>query len=158
MPSNAELDQPFFFYLDGRRVDAQISADESLFSLLRRLRKYSVKSGCSSSCCGLCTVLVEGEARLSCSIPAHRIHGLEVRTLEGERDEASRFARLLAAEGGEQCGFCSPGFILSVVALKRQQPNANDSEIKARLSGNLCRCTGYQSQMRAIRHYLDMKE
>ncbi len=160
-------DEKFYFYLNGKLISDykdQVEADCSLFEYLRRKKTYSVKSGCGSSCCGLCTVLINGEARLSCTVPALRVHGLEVMTIEGERKEAEAFAALLAAEGADQCGFCSPGFILSVISLKRRfkdlfrcssADEVEDKDIKKFLSGNLCRCTGYAGQMRAIKNYLN---
>lgn len=149
----------FYFYLNGERVErhyADLDKDCSLFEFLRSSSIYSVKQGCSSSCCGLCTVLIENEARLSCTVPLMRVQGLSVRTLEGEREEVDKFATLLAGEGADQCGFCNPGFILSVISLKRNLANPSDGDIQKYLSGNLCRCTGYTGQMRAIKKYLQI--
>ena len=75
-------------------------------------------------------------------------------TLEGLQKEAEEFGRFLAAEGGEQCGFCSPGLIMNVLAMERELKNPSEEEIKEYLAGNLCRCSGYMSQLRAIRKYL----
>ena len=114
----------------------------------------SVKCGCETSNCGLCTVHLDGRPVLSCSVPAFRADGHEVTTLEGVQKEAEEFGAFLADEGGEQCGFCSPGFILSVLAMARELENPTDDQIKEYLAGNLCRCTGYQSQLRAIKKWL----
>ena len=76
------------------------------------------------------------------------------RPLEGVEEEAAEFGRFLAAEGGEQCGFCSPGFIMNVLAMKRELEDPDLEEIKEYLAGNLCRCTGYMSQLRAIQKYM----
>lgn len=145
----------FYFYLNGKKVrKPELPADESLFALLRGEKMKSVKAGCGSSCCGLCTVLVEGETRLSCTVPAWRVCGQRVETLEGLRAEAERFGRILASEGADQCGFCNPAFVLSVIAMKRRGTVFSDEEVKKELSGNLCRCTGYAGHLRAIRRYL----
>ena len=91
---------------------------------------------------------------LSCSVPAARVNERHVTTLEGIQDEAEAFGKYLVGEGAEQCGFCSPGLILSVLAMARELQNPTDDEIRHYLAGNLCRCTGYQGQLRAIRRYL----
>ena len=102
----------------------------------------------------LCTVWIDGKSRLSCSVLAASVDGHEITTLEGVEDEAAEFGRFLAAEGGEQCGFCSPGFIMNVLAMKRELTDPDLEEIKEYLAGNLCRCTGYMSQLRAIEKYM----
>lgn len=108
--------------------------------------------------CGLCTVWVDGKSRLSCSILAASIEGQEVTTLEGVKEEAEEFGTFLANEGAEQCGFCSPGFIMNVLAMVRELEDPGTDEIKEYLSGNLCRCTGYMGQLRAIKKYLQWKK
>lgn len=136
-----------------RRVD-EIEADEMLLGHLRRVGCLSVKCGCETSGCGLCTVWMDGKPVLSCSVPAGRVDGHEVTTLEGLQEEAARFGAFLADEGAEQCGFCSPGFIMSVLAMARELKNPSEEEIQQYLAGNLCRCSGYQGQLRAIQKYL----
>jgi len=143
------------FLLNGRKASAAIEADDSLYTVLRALGMYSVKCGCETTNCGLCTVHLDGKAVLSCSVPAARCAGHEVVTLEGLQDEAKRLGRCLADEGAEQCGFCSPGMMMNVFALAKENPGASEAEIDAYLAGNLCRCSGYVSQRRAIRKYLD---
>jgi len=121
------------------------------------LRKYgllSVRKGCDTSCCGLCTVWIEGKPTLSCAVLAFRADGKNITTIEGVAAEAEEFARLLTAEGAEQCGFCSPGFIMTVLALKRELPEPTEAEIVHYLTGNLCRCSGYMGQLRAVKKYL----
>lgn len=109
--------------------------------------------------CGLCTVHLDGKPVLSCSVLAAQADGHTVTTLEGLQKEAEEFGGFLADQGGEQCGFCSPGFIMSVLAMGRELgTDATDEEIREYLEGNLCRCTGYQSQLRAIRAWLATKE
>ena len=141
--------------LNGRAVSAQIEPDDSLYTLLRSLGMYSVKCGCETANCGLCTVHLDGRAVLSCSVPAARAQGHQVVTLEGLQEEAKALGGCLADEGAEQCGFCAPGLMMNVFALARENPNATDEEIDLFLAGNLCRCSGYMSQRRAIRRYLD---
>jgi len=144
------------FTLNGRKVSAAIEADDSLFTVLRGLGMYSVKCGCETTNCGLCTVHMDGKAVLSCSVPAARCAGHAITTLEGLQEEARRLGECLAGEGAEQCGFCAPGMMMNVFALAKENPNASDDEIDAFLAGNLCRCSGYVSQRRAIRRYLAM--
>lgn len=142
------------FVLNGRRVCAQAEADDSLYTVLRALNISSVKCGCETTNCGLCTVHMDGKAVLSCSVPAPRAAGRRIVTLEGLEREAEVFGGFLADEGAEQCGFCAPGFIMNVLALARENPGANDEEIDAYLAGNLCRCSGYMGQRRAVKKYL----
>ena len=94
---------------------------------------------------------------LSCTVLAARCDGRTVVTLEGVQEQAAAFGAFLADEGAEQCGFCSPGFIMNVLAMERELHEPTEDEIKAYLAGNLCRCSGYQGQMRAIQKYLAAK-
>lgn len=142
--------------LNGKKTTASIEADESLYTLLRRLGMYSVKCGCETTNCGLCTVHMNGKAVLSCSVPAARCAGSEIVTMEGLQEEAKRLGECLAGEGAEQCGFCAPGLMMNVFALAKENPQATEDEIDAFLAGNLCRCSGYVSQRRAIKRYLDL--
>lgn len=140
--------------INGRPVAADVAADLSLLQFLRAQGYKSVKCGCETTNCGLCTVWLDGKPVLSCAVPALRAEGADVTTLEGVKEEAEEFGRFLAGEGAEQCGFCSPGFIMNVLAMKRELTEPDDREIREFLAGNLCRCTGYSGQMRAIRKYL----
>ena len=144
------------FTLNGRKVCAVVEADDSLCTVLRGLGMYSVKCGCETTNCGLCTVHMDGKAVLSCSVPVMRCAGHEIVTLEGMQEEAKRLGECLAGEGAEQCGFCAPGMMMNVFALAKENPHATDDEIDAFLAGNLCRCSGYVSQRRAIKKYLAM--
>ena len=87
-----------------------------------------------------------------------RANGRKVDTLEGLQEEAKAFTNFFAAQGADQCGFCNPGYIVNIVALLRENPDPTDEEILEYLSGNLCRCTGYQSQLRSLRNYLNSKK
>lgn len=143
--------------LNGKPLVADAAADMILLDFLREQECYSVKRGCETSNCGLCTVLVDGTPILSCSYPLARVNGKSVTTLEGLQEEAKEFGGFMADEGAEQCGFCSPGFIMNVLAMVSEFENPTDSEILNFLSGNMCRCTGYEGQLRAIRKYLAYK-
>ena len=144
--------------LNGKTVTDHIEADLLLLDFLRGYGCYSVKRGCETSGCGLCTVLMDGRPVLSCSVLAARADGHEVRTLEGLQEEAEEFAGFIADQGADQCGFCNPGFVMNTIALLRETPNPTDEEIRAYLAGNLCRCSGYEGQLRGIRNYLDSRE
>lgn len=145
------------FKLNGKKVSVTFDADDSLYTVLRGLGMYSVKCGCETTNCGLCTVHMDGKAVLSCSVPAARCAGHEITTLEGLQEEAKKLGEFLAGEGAEQCGFCAPGMMMNVFALAKENPNASDDEIDAYLAGNLCRCSGYVSQRRAVKKYLALK-
>ena len=142
------------FTLNGKKVSTEIAADTVLLNLLRDLGCKSVKCGCETTNCGLCTVWIDGKSRLSCSVLAASIDGHEVTTLEVVTSCPSM---LLAQEGAEQCGFCSPGFIMNVLAMFRELKNPSIEEIKEYLAGNLCRCTGYMGQLRAIQKYMEVR-
>ena len=145
--------------LNGRPYTAEAAPDTQLLHFLRDAGCKSVKCGCETSGCGLCTVHMDGKPVLSCSVLAGQADGHTVTTLEGLQKEAEEFGGFLADQGGEQCGFCSPGFIMSVLAMGRELgADATDQEIREYLEGNLCRCTGYAGQMRAIRAWLDARE
>lgn len=144
------------FTLNGRKVSCEAAADDSLYTVLRALNISSVKCGCETTNCGLCTVHMDGSAVLSCSVPAPRCEGHEIVTLEGLQKEAELLGGCLADEGAEQCGFCAPGLMMNVFALAKENPRASEAEIDAYLAGNLCRCSGYMSQRRAIKRYLKL--
>lgn len=144
--------------VNGKKYTDEIAADLMLLDYLRQKGCYSVKRGCETSNCGLCTVHLDGKPILSCSYPAARADGHTVTTLEGLQEEAAEFGAFLADQGGEQCGFCSPGFIMNVLAMVRELQDPTEEEIQEYLSGNLCRCTGYQSQLRAVKNYLAHKQ
>ena len=141
--------------LNGKKVEALVKPDTLLIDYVRDHGCYSVKRGCETSNCGLCTVWMNKKPVLSCSVLAARADGKEIVTLEGVQERAAEFGTYLANQGGEQCGFCNPGFIMNVLAMEDELNNPTEEEIKAYLSGNLCRCSGYESQLRAIKNYLN---
>ena len=144
--------------LNGRKVEAEIDPNKMLLDFVREQGMKSVKRGCDTGNCGLCTLWVEEKPVLSCSYLAARANGKKVTTMEGVLEEAQEFSKFLALEGADQCGYCSPGFIMAVLALKRENPNPTAQEMKEYLAGNLCRCTGYQSQYRALVRYFGIEE
>ena len=146
------------FRLNGKQVETDVRPDMRLLDLVRDMGCYSVKRGCETANCGLCTVWLDGKPVLSCSTLAIRADGRHVTTLEGLQKEAEEFGMFLAREGGEQCGFCNPGFIMNVLAMEKELKDPDEEDIKEYLSGNLCRCSGYMSQLRAVKKYLDMKQ
>lgn len=144
--------------LNGRPVSALIQPDTLLIDLVRDLGCYSVKRGCETANCGLCTVLMDGKPILSCSTLAARAAGHSIQTLEGLQEEAADFVTFIADQGADQCGFCNPGFVMNTLALLRENPAPSDDDIRAYLAGNLCRCSGYEGQLRGIRAYLDQRK
>ena len=143
------------FTLNGRAVSAEVGVSDTLYKILRALGVSSVKCGCETTNCGLCTVHMNGKAVLSCSVPAMRCDGCDIRTLEGMGEAAKTLADCLADEGADQCGFCAPGLMMNVLMLAKESPYATDEQADRYLAGNLCRCTGYMSQKRGIRRFLN---
>ena len=144
--------------LNGKKTEAEIDADMLLIDFVRSQGCYSVKRGCETSNCGLCTVILEGKPVLSCSVLAARANGCKVDTLEGLQEEAEEFGSFIAGQGAEQCGFCNPGMIMNAIALFRENPDPSEEEIKEYLAGNLCRCSGYEGQLRGILNFLAWKK
>ena len=144
--------------LNGRAVTADIAPDTLLLDFLRARGCVSVKRGCGTANCGLCTVLLDGRPILSCSTLAARAAGHHVQTLEGLQAEAEEFVGFIADQGAEQCGFCNPGMIMNAIALLRENSEPTEEEIKEFLAGNLCRCSGYEGQLRGIQNFIAWKK
>ena len=144
--------------LNGKKLTCAIEPDTLLIDLVRQQGCFSVKRGCETSNCGLCTVLLDGTPVLSCSVLAARAAGHQVQTLEGLQEEAEEFVGFIADQGAEQCGFCNHGYVINTIALLRENPDPTDDQIRAYLAGNLCRCSGYEGQLRGIRNYLNWKK
>lgn len=143
--------------LNGKNITDHIDADSLLIDFVRKHGCYSVKRGCETANCGLCTVLMDGKPILSCSMLTARAAGHRIQTLEGLQEEAKEFVGFIADQGADQCGFCNPGFVMNTVALLRENPNPTDDESRAYLAGNLCRCSGYEGQLRGIRAFLNSR-
>ena len=144
--------------VNGKKIKKEIDADMVLLDFVRQAGCYSVKRGCETSNCGLCTVFLDEKPVLSCSVLAARANGHSVTTLEGLQEEAEEFGAFIADQGAEQCGFCNPGLMMNAIALFRENPDPNEEEIKEYLSGNLCRCSGYEGQLRGIQAFLEWKK
>lgn len=144
--------------LNGKRIEEEIRADLLLIDFVREHGCFSVKRGCETSGCGLCTVFLDEKPVLSCSVLAARADGHAVTTLEGLQKEAEEFGAFIADQGAEQCGFCNPGMIMNAIALFRENPDPTDEEMKEYLAGNLCRCSGFMGQTRSILKYLAYKK
>lgn len=145
------------FWLNGKLIEDTIEPDTPLLEYVRSKGCLSVKRGCETSNCGLCTLWIDEKPVLSCTVLAVRANGKRVTTLEGLQEEAREFGKFMASEGADQCGYCNPGFIMNVLAMARELKEFSDEDIKEYLVGNLCRCTGYMGQFRAVKKYLDYK-
>ncbi len=141
--------------VNGSARRARVEPRLTLADFLReRCHLTGTHLGCEHGVCGACTVLLDGDAVRSCLVFAVQADGAEVTTIEaigGPDGELSPVQAAFRDEHGLQCGFCTPGFVMSVTAFLRDNPTPTDEEIREGLSGNLCRCTGYQGILRAIR-------
>jgi aerobic carbon-monoxide dehydrogenase small subunit len=142
------------FKLNGLPVSFDVKPGEFLLDTLREHGVKSLKKGCDGSACGVCSLLFDGHPVLSCSLLSLRCEGHEITTVEGIQSVASKIAECFASEGADQCGYCNSSFALVIHALSQELKNPTDEEIKKYMVGNLCRCTGYQSQIKAIKKYL----
>lgn len=141
------------FILNGEACHTEIPEDATLLKVLRDiLHLTGTKEGCGEGDCGACTVLVDGRSVNSCLFPAVQAEGCQVMTIEGveANPELARIQKAFVDYGAVQCGFCSPGMIMSTVALLQKYPKPTEEEIRRGLSGNICRCTGYQAMVDAI--------
>jgi len=146
------------FNLNGIDTEVNIKPGEYLLDTLRRIGVKSVKKGCDSSACGVCTVLLDEKPVLSCSVLTAQVEGHFVATVESIQKEAAVISEYFSKEGADQCGFCNAAFALCIHALQKENPHPTSEEIKDYMVGNLCRCTGYQSQQKAIEKYLGGKK
>lgn len=146
------------FKVNKKEYNMEVDIRESLSDLLReRLHLTGIKKGCSVGECGACTVLVDGTPVDSCIYMALWVNGKEVLTIEGieENGELSKVQKAFIEEGAVQCGFCTPGLILTTTALTQSNKEYTDEEIKREISGHLCRCTGYQKIFNATKKSLE---
>ena len=140
--------------LNGKKLTRSVEADTILLDFLRKEGCYSVKRGCDTTNCGLCTVFMDDQPVLSCGVLVARVAGHKITTLEGLQKEAAEFGAFIADQGAEQCGFCNPGMIMNALALLRDNAEPTEEEIKEFLAGNLCRCSGYEGQLRGIQNFI----
>ena len=147
--------QTVHFNLNGKDVERTVDVRASLTDMLRNdFRMTSVKKGCEVGECGACNVLIDGEAFNSCIYLAVWAEGKHIRTLEGllgPNGELSDIQQAFAEEAAIQCGFCTPGFILTAVEILESGKEYTDAELRKLLSGHLCRCTGYENILRAVK-------
>ncbi len=139
----------------GRRFE--IEPDAYLIDVLRNSGYLSIRRGCDTGSCGSCTVLMDGKPVLSCAMLAAKAGGHSITTAEGLNEEISALAEFMTAEGAEQCGYCSPGLAITILAMKKELRNPTEEDIKSYLAGNLCRCSGYVGQLRAIKKYMGVE-
>ena len=147
--------------VNGIPYPVAVAPHRSLVSVLRgELGLTGTKEGCDDCECGACMVLIDGRPVNSCSYLAMQADGREVTTVEGLADEGELhpLQRNILEEGGVQCGFCTPGMLISAAALLADNPAPSDDEIRVGLSGNLCRCTGYQKIVAAVRRTAEEPE
>lgn len=142
------------FYLNDVRVSYDVNPNEYLAQTLRKHGVKSVRVGCNESTCGSCTLLVDEKPVMSCSILTASVEGKHITTVEGIQEEAAKISSCFSKEGADQCGFCNTGLALVIHSLKREYKNPTDEEIKNYIVGNLCRCSGLQSQLNAIKAFL----
>ena len=141
------------FVLNGKKVSVDVVPSMSLLYVIRNnFHLTGTKEGCAEGECGACTVLVDGEPINSCLCPVINIVDKELLTIEGFRETKAYkvIADAFADMGGSQCGFCTPGMILATYAVLKKNPHPTEEEIRFALSGNLCRCTGYQAIVYAV--------
>jgi carbon-monoxide dehydrogenase small subunit len=139
--------------INGEPVEAAVSPNQTLVQFLRDdLGLTGTKHGCGLGDCGACTVILDGKAVNSCLVLAVQANGSDVLTIEGlaENGNLHPLQQAFVNKGAIQCGFCTPGMILSAKALLDEKPNPTEPEIRTAISGNLCRCTGYQKIVEAI--------
>src|SRR5579872_6732333 len=147
--------------VNGRSHEIAIEPNKLLLDALRQdLQLTGSKRGCDDSSCGACTVLIDGTPMLSCALLAASCEGQEITTVEGvsEHGALAAIQKAYGDWGGAQCGFCTPGFMMTVRSLLAHNSDPTDDEIRAALSSNLCRCTGYNQMYEAIRSAIDAEQ
>ena len=149
------------FTLNGKATSVEIEPNQRLLDVLRdNLHMTGTKEGCSVGECGACTVIVDGKAVTSCLTLAAACEGRNVITIEGvaDSDKLHPVQEAILRNNAQQCGYCIPGFIMSAKALLDENCDCTKEEIRRAISGNLCRCTGYDGQLRGIRNYLNSRK
>lgn len=141
--------------VNGRMHVVSAAEGEFLIDTIRGIGLKGTKRGCDTTSCGLCNVIIDGKLVPSCSYLTLRAEGKDIVTIEGTGDLGRKIAEYIADEGVEQCGYCSPGFVMTVYAMLSEKRELTDDEIKHYLAGSMCRCSGYEGQHRAIRRLLE---
>ncbi len=145
-------------HINGRAHELAIEPSTLLLDALRQdLNMTGSKRGCDDSSCGACTVLIDGVAMMSCTLLAASCEGQEITTIEGVSEHGSLAAiqKAYGDWGGAQCGYCTPGFIMTVKSLMAENPDPSEADVRNALSSNLCRCTGYNQMYEAIKSAID---
>ncbi|MFB0507745.1 MAG: (2Fe-2S)-binding protein [Thermodesulfobacteriota bacterium] len=149
------MKQVLSFNLNGDRVEVEIETHWTLLHLLRNdFELTGTKEGCGKGECGACTVIVDGKAVNACIYPAMELEGKEVLTIEGlvgAEGKLHPIQKAFVEHGAVQCGFCTPGMVMSAKALLDENPNPSEDEIRMAIAGNFCRCTGYIQIIEAIK-------
>ncbi|RKD32938.1 (2Fe-2S)-binding protein [Thermohalobacter berrensis] len=146
------------FTVNGQDYTLDVNPDDRLLDVLRdKLGLTSVKEGCSEGECGACTVIMDGAAVTSCTVLAIQARGKEIITVEGleKNGELDELQKSFIKNGAVQCGFCTPGMLMSSKALLMKNPNPTEEEIKRAIEGNLCRCTGYVKIIKAVKDVIE---
>jgi aerobic-type carbon monoxide dehydrogenase small subunit (CoxS/CutS family) len=152
------MSEPITLTVNGVAYPIDVASSRNLLSVIRtEVGLTGTKEGCDDCECGACMVLIDGQPVNSCSYLAVQAQGRAITTIEGVMDgeQLHPLQRNLLEEGGVQCGFCTPGMIMSATALLERTPTPSDEEIRIGLSGNLCRCTGYAKIIAAVRRTAD---
>jgi len=158
---DSEMKRPIRFILNGESMEVEIEPHLTLLQLLRdKLELTGTKEGCGMGECGACTVLLDGKTINSCIFPALEVEGKKVTTIEGLTDAQGNLHPIQKAfidYGAIQCGFCTPGMVLSAKALLDESPKPSEEGIRHGIAGNLCRCTGYLQIIQAIKAVSEQK-
>jgi len=146
------------YKINGKDYEFDIHPGKVLLDVLRENGFTEIKGNCYMGTCGACTVLINGTPKTSCTVLAAQVNGAEITTVKGLGDifNPHPLQKAFVEKGAVQCGYCTPGTILSAYALLKQNPNPTDEEIKKAIDGNLCRCTGYVQQVEAIKYAITL--
>jgi carbon-monoxide dehydrogenase medium subunit len=150
---HSSKDEKIKTHINGKYFEFDNCQDKTLLDLIREDAKLiGTKEGCAEGECGACTVFMDGKAVMSCLVPSARAHNAQVTTIEGIKSEGVKHVvqDFFIQEGAVQCGYCTPGFVMSAVKLLEEKPTPSQLEIKHAISGNICRCTGYYKIISAI--------
>ncbi len=147
---------PIVLNVNDVNYEIMVNPGEMLLDTLRKIGFTSVKKSCDTGACGICSVLVDGKVIPSCSYFTMKIQNKKVITIDGVEEKAREIGQFLLDEGVDQCGFCTPGLIMSIIAMENELNEFTEKNIKHYLVGNICRCSGYEGQIRAIKNYLEV--